>query len=416
MRVDGRVASIESRPWRVDPIPMVIDTATFRWLSRAVADRMRSLDAVIADLYGAAHSGGRPDRARRGARIHRPLPRQRRRCIAASMADHVRRRSRPRRRRGVVRRPGSHRRAARDRIRPPRPLGDVAGRAGRDGTARDRLDRPLHGVDAPGVGGDLTGREPAHRRVLGRARPPVVRRSLLPGGAARRAPGRRRRPGRATAAGVAAHARRARAGRRPVPEVGGPDGRPARGRCSRRARRSRPAAGGQVGRRRTRQRPRGRGGGGARRVGLRRRRDRAAAPDGAVAPASARPVGTVGDGADRACSRAYRAFRRLSCCGCSPSTTGSTSPCYRAEPAGCWRRATIRGVRRRASPRTCGCSAARWRRSSGRACRRSTSDGRCPPAPPTRCIGPIALRSGRRRWRAPLASSPRVSSRTPAWH
>ncbi len=52
MRVDGRVASIESRPWRVDPIPVVIDTATFRWLSRAVADRMRSLDAVIADLYG----------------------------------------------------------------------------------------------------------------------------------------------------------------------------------------------------------------------------------------------------------------------------------------------------------------------------------------------------------------------------
>jgi uncharacterized circularly permuted ATP-grasp superfamily protein/uncharacterized alpha-E superfamily protein len=52
MRADGRVASIESRPWRVDPIPVVLDTATFRWLSRAVADRMRSLDAVIADLYG----------------------------------------------------------------------------------------------------------------------------------------------------------------------------------------------------------------------------------------------------------------------------------------------------------------------------------------------------------------------------
>src|SRR5262245_45066403 len=53
VRADGRVASIESRPWRVDPIPVVLDSATFRWLSRAVAERMRALDAVIADLYGA---------------------------------------------------------------------------------------------------------------------------------------------------------------------------------------------------------------------------------------------------------------------------------------------------------------------------------------------------------------------------
>src|SRR4051794_36390247 len=53
VRADGRAASIESRPWRVDPIPVVLDTSTFRWLARAVAERMRALDAVIADLYGA---------------------------------------------------------------------------------------------------------------------------------------------------------------------------------------------------------------------------------------------------------------------------------------------------------------------------------------------------------------------------
>ncbi len=52
VRADGRVASIESRPWRVDPIPVVLDAATFRMLSRAVAERMRALDAVIGDLYG----------------------------------------------------------------------------------------------------------------------------------------------------------------------------------------------------------------------------------------------------------------------------------------------------------------------------------------------------------------------------
>ena len=52
VRADGRVASIESRPWRVDPIPIVLDAPTFRFLSRVVAERMRALGAVIGDLYG----------------------------------------------------------------------------------------------------------------------------------------------------------------------------------------------------------------------------------------------------------------------------------------------------------------------------------------------------------------------------
>jgi uncharacterized circularly permuted ATP-grasp superfamily protein/uncharacterized alpha-E superfamily protein len=53
VRADGRAASIESRPWRVDPIPIVLDAPTFRRLSRVVSERMRALDAVIGDLYGA---------------------------------------------------------------------------------------------------------------------------------------------------------------------------------------------------------------------------------------------------------------------------------------------------------------------------------------------------------------------------
>ncbi len=53
VRADGRLATIESRPWRVDPIPVVLDTATFRWLSLAVAERMQALERVLVDLYGA---------------------------------------------------------------------------------------------------------------------------------------------------------------------------------------------------------------------------------------------------------------------------------------------------------------------------------------------------------------------------
>ncbi len=53
VRADGRLATVESRPWRVDPIPVVLDAPTFRWLSLAVAERMEALELVLADLYGA---------------------------------------------------------------------------------------------------------------------------------------------------------------------------------------------------------------------------------------------------------------------------------------------------------------------------------------------------------------------------
>ena len=52
VRADGRHAGVESRPWRVDPIPIVLDASTFRWLSLAVAERMEALELVLGDLYG----------------------------------------------------------------------------------------------------------------------------------------------------------------------------------------------------------------------------------------------------------------------------------------------------------------------------------------------------------------------------
>lgn len=52
VRADGRAATIESRPWRVDPIPVVLDAGTFQWLSLCMSERMEALEAVVADLYG----------------------------------------------------------------------------------------------------------------------------------------------------------------------------------------------------------------------------------------------------------------------------------------------------------------------------------------------------------------------------
>jgi uncharacterized circularly permuted ATP-grasp superfamily protein/uncharacterized alpha-E superfamily protein len=52
VRADGRQAGLESRPWRVDPIPYVIDTASFQWLSAAVVERMEALERIVSDLYG----------------------------------------------------------------------------------------------------------------------------------------------------------------------------------------------------------------------------------------------------------------------------------------------------------------------------------------------------------------------------
>lgn len=50
--MDVRPTESGRRPWRIDPVPLVLDGATFDRLAAAVAQRMRALEAVLADLYG----------------------------------------------------------------------------------------------------------------------------------------------------------------------------------------------------------------------------------------------------------------------------------------------------------------------------------------------------------------------------
>lgn len=52
LRTDGRMVALESRPWRLDPIPLVIDGDEFVALSDAAIARMQMLEAILADLYG----------------------------------------------------------------------------------------------------------------------------------------------------------------------------------------------------------------------------------------------------------------------------------------------------------------------------------------------------------------------------
>ena len=53
LRSDGRMVAIESRPWRLDPVPLVIDGHEFVALADAAAARMQMLEAILGDLYGA---------------------------------------------------------------------------------------------------------------------------------------------------------------------------------------------------------------------------------------------------------------------------------------------------------------------------------------------------------------------------
>ncbi len=56
VRADGRGAGVESRPWRLDPLPMVFDTPEFQWLAGAVTERMEALETLLTDLYGPRRS------------------------------------------------------------------------------------------------------------------------------------------------------------------------------------------------------------------------------------------------------------------------------------------------------------------------------------------------------------------------
>lgn len=45
-------AAARNRPWRLDPIPLLLPAATFDRLADAVAARIRGMEALLADLYG----------------------------------------------------------------------------------------------------------------------------------------------------------------------------------------------------------------------------------------------------------------------------------------------------------------------------------------------------------------------------
>ena len=53
LRADGRTVALESRPWRLDPIPLVIDGDEFVALADGAIARMRMLESILGDLYGA---------------------------------------------------------------------------------------------------------------------------------------------------------------------------------------------------------------------------------------------------------------------------------------------------------------------------------------------------------------------------
>ena len=47
------MVALESRPWRLDPIPLVIDGDEFVALADGAVARMQMLEAILGDLYGA---------------------------------------------------------------------------------------------------------------------------------------------------------------------------------------------------------------------------------------------------------------------------------------------------------------------------------------------------------------------------
>lgn len=53
LRADGRMVALESRPWRLDPVPLVIDGDEFVAIADGAIARMRMLEAILDDLYGA---------------------------------------------------------------------------------------------------------------------------------------------------------------------------------------------------------------------------------------------------------------------------------------------------------------------------------------------------------------------------
>lgn len=52
VRADGRAVALESRPWRLDPLPYVLEPHEFAALEQWIVERMVGCEAVLDDLYG----------------------------------------------------------------------------------------------------------------------------------------------------------------------------------------------------------------------------------------------------------------------------------------------------------------------------------------------------------------------------
>ncbi len=53
VRTDGRLVALASRPWRLDPVPLVIDGDEFVALADGAIARMQMFEAILNDVYGA---------------------------------------------------------------------------------------------------------------------------------------------------------------------------------------------------------------------------------------------------------------------------------------------------------------------------------------------------------------------------
>ncbi len=194
------------RPWSLDPWPLVVEESEWSALESAVAQRVRLLDLVFADLYGdrrlvaagpcPRRAGPRPPGLPAGLRRHRTRPAPRRLFLTA--VDVVRdadgrvpgHRGPGPGALGTRLRPGQpHHPVPGPAQPPPRVGGGAAGRVLPGHPGRRGLGRPRRGRRAPG-GHPHPG--PAERDLL-RARLPGLLPRLRPGRGA--GPGGQQQPG-----------------------------------------------------------------------------------------------------------------------------------------------------------------------------------------------------------------------------
>ena len=121
-------ADDRSRPWRLDPLPLVISGAEWKTLESGIAQRVRVLNRLIDDVYGeqqllrAAHAAHRC-----GVRVARlPVVGPWHAAGEVELAEHLRGRSAAARGRSLARAARPHRRAAGRRLRARQPQRQLA--------------------------------------------------------------------------------------------------------------------------------------------------------------------------------------------------------------------------------------------------------------------------------------------------